>query len=241
MGIMQISDTTAGGAGVFDLPLFVHPLPVAGWSRRHVAYAVPQDPGATIASWADLAGGAPLTPNGQGGTASTAPLLVSEGSTPHMEFTGTAAMGVPMPIAQPHTIIVCARLTAQPTGLGVLTGSKAATPNRASQFLDASTNLNWRSNAGSSIGSTVTASTTTFQTLTTVFDGANSIFRVDGVEVAGNAGSEARSHLTVATWDTQGLNRLACRISEIVVYPFALNAFQRGQVEAAVAAGRLLS
>lgn len=239
-GIMQISPTIAAGAGIFDLPLVVHPIPVAGYTRRHVAYAVPQDVGATVAAWTDLAGGTPLTVNGQGGTASTAPVLASDGGVPAMEFTGTASLGTAMPLNQPHTIVVCARTVGTPSALGVLTGGTASSPGRSSQFIDPSTGPQWRSNAGASLGSTVNASAVDYQVITTVFNGASSVMRVDGVETTGTTGTDARTILTLATWSGAGANRLACRIAEILVFPFALDLTQRAAVETAVRAGRTL-
>lgn len=185
-GIMQISTAITSGPGVADLEFVPDEMPAAlSIAHRWEAYAAVQDIGEKVLSSRDIIGGKLLT----AASAATAPTLVLDQGQLAFEFDGVddALRGIGLiQRAQPYTITVVARALDVAAGAHVVIGG-GGTNGRGAIFADGA---NWRANAGSSFGLVGAVDVTAYQIVTVVFNGANSVIRVDGSEIAGNVGAE---------------------------------------------------
>ena len=234
-GIRQISQAIARGPGTTALECHPDPLPEGfGITHRWEPYAANLEPGdalgaVTLNFLEDLIGSADMVPNAMGSTGASGPSYQMIGNQVAMGFGAPRRLMTPLDRAQPHTLVTLIRPQANPySALSVFLGGRSDVGNRGSVFFTADDR--WSMNAGLGIIHDAPVKHGQWQIVTAVFDGANSVLRVDGAEMAGNAGTEATDRLILGSFATLG-GPVNAFMGPTYFAPLAWNATQRAEFE----------
>ncbi len=232
----RISSVTISGEGTLGLRCTPDPLP-AGFGITHrwepyAADALPTDPGGSgvLASLPDLVGSADMVPNAMGSTGATGPSFHVIGGQVGMGFGAPRRLMTPLARSQPHTIVALVRpRTEGYTALSVLLGAATTAGARGSVYLTA--DGLWAMNAGSTISNSAPLKGGQWQIVIAVFNGPNSVLRVDGVETTGNAGSEVADRLILGSFANLG-GPLVAYLGSVYYASSAWTLTQRNDFEA---------
>lgn len=223
--------TSAFTGDVSSLPRVPMTLPVTDYVRRFSAASLAGAVGSSVSSWTDLAGsGTSLTP------LTTAPTLQQQNGMRCVRFDGVANMLTQtLALAQPHSVVILGRYvtTALPSGgVATLTGStNTAGAQRATVYID----TNFRASAGGTALQSGIAANTTAHVFQATFQGTGSVLRVDGTEVSGNDGAEARSLFTLGgVSGSQWWGNVD--VWEALVFSRAITSGERASLQTALAA-----
>lgn len=193
------------------------------WNAR--SHAV----GGTVAPWPDLRGGASLI-NGGG---SAQPAVMEESGAKFVRFDGVADLVSDSSFSgtQPHTRVIRFRWHTLPTTTRSVVGS-TGTGTAGNTFGTISTGANYVINAGTAIvANPVTAPDLNWHTAILVFDGANTVMSIDGVETVANAGSQVGVGLRVAGGSgTTPTSFATIDVKRLAVLPYAAGSTERAAI-----------
>lgn len=195
-------------------------LPVPGYVAHFDAGNLPWPDGAKVPQLRNLAGGT-LPPIGQG-TPANQPVIGTANGFRHVDSAGASAIIFNQvaitALPQPVTLLVVAKLTT--TAAGALLG---ASPNCSVGVYSGK----WFLNAGATVsGADVT--TGQWKVLIATINGASSVLSVNGVETAGNAGTNTMQNIRLFSGDIVAYTNATIR--KAVIWPSALTQAQRDQL-----------
>ncbi|WP_157365915.1 hypothetical protein [Arthrobacter sp. Leaf234] len=158
--------------------------PVAGAVNDWAADILPVG---LLASWPDLVSGLVLPSRSAAGNM---PSVVTDGGRRIVRFDGVANwMQLAYAKPQPMTTVIVARMNELKAGNTVLAGGVHVRTD--------GTNTKMEVTAGTALGTSAAAVNTNWRIYIVVNNGANSSISVDGVEVAGNAGTSSRTFINL--------------------------------------------
>lgn len=235
VGIRQVSQAIARGPRTTVLECHPDPLPEGyGITHRWEPYAANAEPGdtlngVTLTYLKDLIGSADMVPNAMGATGATGPGYQLIGGQCALGFGAPRRLMTPLNRSQPHTIVAMIRpLAGGYTALSVFLGAQSTVGARGSVFF--TSDGKWSMNAGVGLVNPAPVKGGQWQIVTAVFDGANSVLRIDGEEVTGNAGTEITDRLILGSFALLG-GPTVCYMGPVYYAPVAWNAIQRAEFE----------
>lgn len=234
-GIRQQVQTAARGNGTATLPCYPDPLPDGyGITHRWEAYAAnaePTDPGGpgVLTFLPDLIGTSDMVPNALTSTGATGPQYHLIDNQVALGFGAPRRLMTGLNRAQPHTLVALLRPRNEGyTAISSVLGASTVTGVRGSVYITA--DGKWAMNAGNTISLSAAIKGGKWQVLTAVFNGANSVLRVDGEEITGNAGTEVADRLILGSFAELGAP-LVAYMSAIYYAPAAWTPAQRANFE----------
>jgi hypothetical protein len=225
--VVSIRSTKTLSAPRADSGRGVPMLAVDGYTSRWSPRMLSQPNGSPITSLAALVGASPL--------AATGPLTLKSPASNMRSMGGAAgvraAATVPV-LQQPYTVVTVAKINT--AGAAVILGSQApglAAGNNDSLMRIGSTATTYEMDTNVAGAQAVLVHTkpvdTSHHVFICVFDGVNSVFSIDGVEVVGNAGlGGLYASLNLFTYPTNG-GVWPGESAELAIYPRRLDSAER--------------
>lgn len=223
-GIMQIAPSSFVGEKAKTLPRYSPPLPVPGATAVYSTYNLPQQAGELVTEWPSANGlGEKLTVVGAGSTLvdAKAPRMMADGSVRFSRL-NSETLGAPLNNSQPRTVVAVARvwkLQGQTSYLDAIVSS-GQNKNALGQVMAVNGSGTARTYAGGSINLTGFGVGTDWHVFISVFDGANSVIRVDNNELIGDAGVHTSSQIVLGSYQSQFSD---IEVREVISYPGALS------------------
>lgn len=231
----RIRQATFRGAGTLELLCTPDPLPAGfGITHRWEPYTANLEPGDTLgsspilSSLVDLIGTAHMVPNAMGSTGATGAPYQIVNDVPGLAFGAPRRLMTPLDRSQPHTLVALVRPASGISALSAILGASTTAGSRGSLYL--TSDGRWAMNAGNTLTNPAAVKGGQWQVAMAVFNGSNSVIRIDGQEVAGNAGTEAADRLILGSMATLSA-ALNGYLSSPIYAPVAWDAIQRADYE----------
>lgn len=226
MTLIQKSDVAMSVPG--DAPVRVPQLPVAGAVARWVVSSLSD--GALVKTWESIIPGGPTLAYTPGIVTGPSIGTVNGIRAAHFDGISDGLSGL-LAMPQPHTLVMVIKTKVLDNALLQVLSGDQAVPGGAddSAAVYVFGNVGTRSiriNAGSGPGTKITP-TDQWGVLVAVFNGAESVIRLNSAEQVVSAGIKPREGITFGHYKT-GSNFAPMDLAEAAVFPHAMDATARG-------------